>query len=92
MSEYVKDLLQTVSTLGKEWRVDDVRSDVDESVHVSGADVRHFFVLAVVRVVVDVEKSPVKHVIRDRDLDLILKDGKPLHHFRALLDLLNFLV
>ena len=87
VAEDVEDFLQTVRALREVGRVDDVRADVDDLVHVVFADVLNLAEVAVMRVVVDVEEAPVQNLVRDRDLSLILRKGKTTKHFFALFDL-----
>jgi len=87
VAEDVEDFLQTVRALREVGRVDDVRADVDDLVHVVFADVLNLAEVVVVRVVVDVEVAPVQNLVRDRDLSLILRKGKTTKHFFALFDL-----
>jgi hypothetical protein len=88
--ENLQNLLQTVSALSKEWRVDDVGSDVDELVEIVLTNVGHFTELPVITVKVGIEQSPVQCFIRRWDFCLVLQHSELFQHLLALLDFLHF--
>ena len=73
-SKQFQDLLKPVGGLREVWRVDDVGPDVDHLVKILLADVLDLAELAVLRVVIGVEVSPVQNLIRVRKLGFDLRE------------------
>ena len=71
--EDFKNFLQSVSALGQERRVNNIRPDVNQFIDVVLANLCHFFKLAIVAVVINVKQTPVQYFVRRRNLSLILK-------------------
>ena len=91
MSEYIQNLLQSVSALSQEGCPDVVGTQVDHLVEVLGADILDFFVLSVVGVVVHVEAPPVEQLVSDRDLGDVFHHREITENLHSLLNLFYFL-